>query len=296
MEDRSDNVRAFLYAIGVHVLCLAVAFSGLLWWQSTKVVQAAGEPIEAVFIETGSLRPVTPPPRPQPPRPRVEQPTPPKPPEPTPTDQTAQDLIEQQRIDRLAQFKAEEEAREQEEKRKRAEQILLEEEQKRREEEERKRQEQQRIEREKAEEEAREKAEEAAREEAEREAREKAEREAREKAEREAAAAQAGNRGQDDGLLARYGAAITRAVHAQWRLADNAPPTVCTLRIIQIPGGEILDASVVNPCNADDAVRTSLERAARNAQPLPYAGFESVFRRQLVIKFCHPQDHPECMQ
>ena len=291
METRSDNVRALLYAIGVHVLCIAVAFSGLFWWQSTITVQAAGEPIEAVFVETGSLQPVAPPPRPQPPRPRAEQPTPPTPPAPTPTE-SADDLVEQQRIDRLAQLKADEEAREQEEKRKRAEQILLEEEQKRREEEERKREEQQRIEREKAEEEAREKAE--------REAQEKAEREATEKAAQEAAAqaaaAQAGNRGQDDSLLGKYGAAITRAVHGQWRVADNAPPTVCTLRIIQIPGGEILDASVVNPCNADDAMRTSLERAARNAQPLPYAGFESVFRRQLVIKFCHPQDHPECMQ
>lgn len=295
METRSDNVRSFAYAIGVHVLCLAIAFSGMFWMQSSTTVQAAGEPIEAVFIDMGTVIPAAPPkpaapapaPTPVPPAP------PPTPPAPTPTDQTAQDTVEQQEIDRMALLKAEEDAREREEKRKRAEQILLEEEQKKREEEERKREEQQRVERQKAEQEAKAKAD--------REAAEKAEREAAEKAAREAAAAaaaaaQAGNRGEDNSLLARYGAAITRAVHSQWRVAENRGDIVCTLRIIQIPGGEILDAAVVNPCNADDAVRSSLERAARAAEPLPYAGFESVFRREVLIKFCHPEGLPECSQ
>jgi colicin import membrane protein len=290
METTSDNVRAALYAVGVHVLCIALALSGMFWWQSAESVQAAGEPLEAVFIDMASVQlPAPAPARPTPPQPREEPPPPPEPepvPEP-PTDQSAQDEVEQAQIDALALLKAEEEAREQEEKRKRAEQILLEEEQKRREEEERKKREER--EREQAEKEA---AEAAAREQAEREAAEKA---AAEQAAREAAAAaQAGNRGQDDSLLARYGAAITRAVHTQWRVPDNTVNIVCTLRIIQIPGGELLDAAVVNPCNADGPARASLERAARAAEPLPYAGFESVFRRQLLITFCHPRDLPEC--
>lgn len=293
METNGDKARALFYAIGVHALCLALAFGGLFWWQTSKPVQAAGDPIEAVFIDLGSLQPVAVPPRPQPQRPQPQRPAPPpKPPTPPPTDQTAQDLIEQQRIDRLAQLKAEDEAREQEEKRKRAEQILLEEEQKRLEEEERKREEQKRIEREKAEQEAREKAERDAQEKAEREAREKAEREAAERA----ATQQPGAGGDDDSLLGKYGAAITRAVHAQWRVAENVANVVCTLRIVQIPGGEILDATVVNPCNADESVRTSLERAVRAAEPLPYRGYESVFRRELIITFCHPEGLPECMQ
>ncbi len=295
METTSDNVRSFAYAIGVHVLCVAIAFSGMFWMQSSQTVRAAGEPIEAVFIDMGTVVP-TAPPRPTPPRPAetpVPPAPPPTPPAPTPTDQTAEDQVEQQEIDRMALLKAEEEAREREEKRKRAEQILLEEEQKKREEEERKREEQKRLEQQKAEE---------AREKAEREAQEKAERDAAEKAAREAeaaaaaAAAQTGNRGDDNSLLAQYGAAITRAVHSQWRVAENRGDVVCTLRIIQIPGGEILDAAVVNPCNADDAVRTSLERAARAAEPLPYNGFESVFRREVIIKFCHPEGLPECSQ
>lgn len=298
METRADNVRAFTYALGVHVLCIALTLGGMFLWPSTEAPRAAGEPIEAVFIDMASLQPPAPAPaRPTPPQPRVEQPPPPPtPPAPEPpTDQSAQDQVEQERIDRLAVLRAEEEAREQEEKRKRAEQILLEEEQKRREEEERKRQEQQRREQREREEAEKKAAEAAAKEQAEREAAEKA---AAEQAAREAAerAAQAGNRGEDDSLLARYGAAITQAVHRQWRVADNTSNIVCTLRIIQIPGGEILDAAVANPCNADATVRTSLERAARAAEPLPYAGFESVFRRQLIITFCHPRDLPECSQ
>lgn len=293
METTSDKVRSFAYAIGVHLLCLAAAFSGMFWMQASTVAQAPGEPIEAVFIDMGTVVP-TAPPRPTPPKPAptpVPPAPPPKPPAPTPTDQTAEDLVEQQEIDRMALLKAEEEAREREEKRKRAEQILLEEEQKKREDEERKREEQ-RVEREKAAEEAKEKAAEEAKEKAEREAAEKAAQEAAAAA--AAAAAQTGNRGDDNSLLARYGAAITTAVRAQWRVAENTVNVVCTLEIIQIPGGEILDATVVNPCNADENLRTSLERAARAAEPLPYAGFESVFARKLILTFCHPNDLPEC--
>ena len=292
METTGDKARALFYAIGVHVLCLVLAFGGLFWWQSTKPVQAAGEPIEAVFIDLGSLQSAVAPPRPSPQRPQPQRPPPPKPPSPPPTDQTAQDMIEQQRIDRMAQLKADEEAREQEEKRKRAEQLLLEEEQKRREQEQREREEQQRIEREKAEQEAREKAEREAREKAEREAQEKAQREAAERA----ATQQPGAGGDDESLLGRYAAAITRAVHDQWRVTENVSNIVCTLRIVQIPGGEILDATVVNPCNADESGRTSLERAVRAAEPLPYRGYESVFRRELIITFCHPEGLPECTQ
>lgn len=289
METTADKVRAILYALLVHVLCIVCALGGLVWWQSSKPVSAAGDPIEAVFVDLGSLRPAAPP-RPQPPRPqRQPPPPPPRPPNPPPTDQTAQDVLERQRIDRLAQLEAEEEAREQEEKRKRAEQLLLEEEQKRREEEER-----QQREREEAERREREEAEQQAREQAEKEAREQAEREAAEQAAQQQPTP--GTGGEDDSLLARYGAAITRAVHAQWRVADNVANVVCTLRIIQIPGGEILDAAVATPCNADQSVRTSLERAARAAEPLPYQGFESVFRRELIITFCHPEGLPECTQ
>lgn len=281
METSADKLKAGVYAVLVHALVIALAFSGMFWWQSGKVVKAAGSPIEAVFVDLGALRPA--PARPAPAQPRPARPRP-QPPQPPATDQSARDAIEQQRIDRIAQLRAEQEAREQEEQRRKAEQILLEEEQKRREEEQKRREEQQRREREQRE----------AQQQAEREAREAADREAAAQAEREAQQDQAGSGGQDDSLLARYGDAITRKVHDQWRELENTSNIVCTLRIVQVRGGRVLNVSVVNPCNADEAQRRRLENAALNAQPLPFQGFESVFRSDLIITFCHPKELPEC--
>jgi len=287
METRADTVKAVVYALLVHVLVLLLAFSGLFWWQTGKPVRAAGEPIEAVFVDLAALAPPAPPrpaPRPAPPPP----PPPPQQPEP-PTDLQADDTVDQQRIDQQALLRAEEEAREQEERRRRAEQVLLEEQERQRAEEERRREreQQQQREREQREQQQREAAERAA-----------AEAAAREAAEREAAAtaAQAGQRGEDESLLARYGAAITQAVHRRWRMPENSPRVVCTMQIVQVRGGTILSAPRIRPCNADEQARATLERAVLAAEPLPYEGFESVFRREIQLTFCHPQDLQECTQ
>lgn len=283
METRADQVKAVVYAVLVHVVCLLLAFSGLFWWQTGKPLRAAGEPIEAVFVDLAALAPAAPP-RPAP-RPAPPPPPPPQQPEP-PTDLQADDTVDQQRIDQQALLQAEEEAREQEERRRRAEQVLLEEQERQRAEEERRREQQQQREREQREQEQREAAERAAAEAAEREAAEAAAR----------AAAQVGQRGEDDSLLARYGAAITEAVHRRWRMPDNSPRVVCTMQIVQVRGGTILSARAIRPCNADEPTRATLERAVLAAEPLPYEGFESVFRREIELTFCHPQDLQECMQ
>ncbi len=284
MESRSANVRSFLYSLGVHVLCIALAFSGMFWWQSSKPLNAAGDPMEAVFVDLGSLQPASAPPRPSPPQPDRAPPPKPEPPRPPPSDQSAQDLIEQQRIDRMAQLRADQERVEQEERRKREEQILLEEEQRReREQRERERREQQQ--REQREREAREQAQREAREAAERE-RQQAERDAAAQAEREAAQRQAGAGGTDDALKARYIAAIGTKVTTHWQRPEHVRVVRCQIRIFQIPGGEVISAEVVaNNCNADELTRRSIEAAVLRAQPLPYDGFESVFDRQLNFTF-----------
>ena len=283
METTSDKIRAVIYAVLVHALCILLAFSGMFWWQSNKAVQAAGEPIEAVFVDLGTIAPRAAPPRPRPPVPQRQAPPPPEaPPRPLPTDQTARDLIEQQRIDNLALQRAEEDAREQEEQRLRAEQIQLEEEQRR----EREAQEQrEREETEQREQQQREAEEEQARLEAEAAAElEAAERAAQEAAEQEQRRSGAG--GEDTSLLAQYAAAIQRQVTSHWLRPDSTPPgVVCKVQIIQIPGGEVLSANVVNPCNADDLTRRSIEAAVLRAQPLPYTGFESVFNREVTFTF-----------
>ncbi|MBX3726763.1 MAG: cell envelope integrity protein TolA [Xanthomonadales bacterium] len=289
METRADTVKAVVYALLVHVLVLLMAFSGLFWWQSGKPLRAAGEPIEAVFVDLAALAPPAPPrpaPRPAPPPPPPQQPEP-------PTDLQADDTVDQQRIDQQALLRAEEEAREQEERRRRAEQVLLEEQERQRAEEQqrREREQQQQREREQRKQQQREAAERAA---AEAAAREAAEREAA----AAAAAAQAGQRGEDDGLEARYLASIIRSVHQRWRLPDNTAPLICDVRIVQVRGGTILSATAVRPCDADELARGLLERAVLAAEPLPYEGFESVFNREVILTFCHPQNQndPRCTQ
>jgi colicin import membrane protein len=95
--------------------------------------------------------------------------------------------------------------------------------------------------------------------------------------------------GGDDGLLGRYAAALQTAITQKWVRPDNIPSgAVCKLVIRQLPGGEVIDAQVSTPCVYDEAGRRSIEAAVLKAQPLPYAGFEKVFTRQLTLNFRAP--------
>lgn len=101
--------------------------------------------------------------------------------------------------------------------------------------------------------------------------------------------AAAGGGGADDGLLGRYAAALQEAIRAKWVRPDDVPSgSVCRLVIRQLPGGEVMEAQVVAPCAYDEAGRRSIEAAVLKAQPLPYAGFEKVFRRELTLNFKAP--------
>ena len=50
-----------------------------------------------------------------------------------------------------------------------------------------------------------------------------------------------------------------------------------------MPGGEVIDVEVAAVCPYDELGRRSVEAAVLKAQPLPYAGFESVFIRELTL-------------
>jgi colicin import membrane protein len=96
----------------------------------------------------------------------------------------------------------------------------------------------------------------------------------------------AGNNGADDGLLAKYIAAIQQQVSGQWTRPESVPlGTRCRVVIRQLPGGNVLSAEVQPGCAMDQAGQDSLERAVLKAQPLPYRGFESVFNRTLIFNF-----------
>lgn len=89
----------------------------------------------------------------------------------------------------------------------------------------------------------------------------------------------------NDGLEGRYLAAIKRSVAAQWTApAGRKPGGTCTLTLSQVPGGQVQSA-ISSACALDEAGRRQLEAAALMAQPLPYRGFEAVFREEVVLEF-----------
>jgi colicin import membrane protein len=197
---------------------------------------------------------------------------------------------------RLASQQAEEKAREEQRERRRQEQVLLEEKRRQEDAERRERLRKQQEERDQQLVEIRRQ-----REAAERKRKLEAERlkqiadarrQAAETAEAsESPAQQLGNNGVDNSLLGRYQLAIQQAVQQNWLRPESTRPGIrCTLQIVQIPGGEVIQANVSTPCNADDLTRRSIEAAVLKAQPLPYSGFESVFRREIRFTFRYDGD------
>jgi len=76
-----------------------------------------------------------------------------------------------------------------------------------------------------------------------------------------------------------------------WNRPENIPGgQMCPIRIRQVPGGEVIDVEVSASCPYDDQGKRSVEAAVLKAQPLPYAGFESVFSRDLSIRFRPNED------
>lgn len=307
-ETRADTAQAFLYAIALHVLLFALAFFGLWWTRASTPVSAAGSPIEAELVDANALsarmqRALRSRPQPVQPQPVEEAAPPPQPiPEPAPQDapvpQQAQaqaqipepDTREQERVDRNA-ISAETREREQEEKR-RQEQIDLTERERQQEAEQKQHLAQQqldeqlkkiRAEREKLARQA---------DLSEQKLKQIADARASNAAE---AAAQAdasaspppGNNGDDDGLLARYQAALQEAIVRNWTTRPETIPLGqrCKLIIRQLPGGEVIDVQVAASCPYDELGKRSIEAAVLKAQPLPYAGFESVFSRNLTLNF-----------
>lgn len=96
----------------------------------------------------------------------------------------------------------------------------------------------------------------------------------------------AGRASADDGVAARYAAAVHSAVTNAWLRPRSAEAGfACTLKIEQLPGGDIVAVSLVPPCDADPATRASIEQAALRAAPLPYRGYETVFQRDITFTF-----------
>lgn len=310
-ESRADTVQALILVVLLHGLLLAaLIIAALLSWNS-GAVSAAGSPVTTELAEMSDLSPamqrtlrskVKPVEQPEP-LPEEAEPLPQPVAEPKPQDavspqqQSPQDFIpvpdttsQEQVVDTPTPNPAEE--KKLQEAKARQEQVDLTE-QKRQEEAQQKQRlaEQQDAERQKKLEEIRRERANLQREQnlAEQKLQQLADRRATQASQSAAAAApaqQAGNQGADTGLLARYQAALQSAIKSKWTRPDSVPlGAACRLSIRQLPGGQVIAVEVVEPCSYDEAGRRSVEAAVLKAQPLPYAGFESVFQRSLTINF-----------
>lgn len=309
-ETRADNAQAIGLALLLHAVLFGLIFFGL-WWTRSTTPPSAGEPVSAELFDPDSLsqsmrrelaqrpepidEPPPPPPAPEPeslPEPLPEEVPPP--PQPQAQEQLpVPDTVEQDeaRRDAISELQAE---REQEERR-RQEQIDLTE-RERQEEAERKKQQQTEMEQERQKqlEDIRRQREQAEREIKQTEQRLKQIADARARSASEAAAQDAaasappppGNRGVDPNLLGQYQAALQEAILRNWSRPDNVPlGQRCRIVIRQLPGGQVMDAKVDPSCPYDELGRRSVEAAVLKAQPLPYAGFEAVFNRTLLLNF-----------
>jgi colicin import membrane protein len=306
METPAETMRALALSVGVHLACLLLVVIGLFWTRKEAPLSIAGDMVEATLVSPpASFQPAASLAQPQPaaaPRPQpVPTPAPQRaetPPQPAPQTPVAQpDTQETERAARLALQQAER-AKQEEIERRRQEQVLLEEQQReQREAERRERLRQQELAREQELAEIR-KQREAAQKRSEMEAERlqqladarQAATPAATPSRDPAPAQQPGNRGTDDSLLGRYQLAIQQAVTQAWMRPEHVTSVQCRVRIIQIPGGEVINASILSPCPTDDLTRRSMEAAVLKAQPLPYRGYESVFRREVTFTFCYPRD------
>lgn len=284
-EDFYARLRVFTLAIGVHVLMAAMVVLGTMNWTPFREPRNLGLTIEAVIVDTSELK-----------RQR----------------DAARDALEMEERRRLREQELERQREREQDARERREQEL--EAQRKREaqdrlqklrlEQERKRQQQRDKQREELENIRRQ------REEAERQTQLEAERlkqiEARKEQElleqqrqqREAAArrqadeeARAFRAGQMATLSDNYQAAIQQFVTQNWLRPPTAQPGLrCTLKIVQIPGGEVISAAIAGRCNGDEATRRSILAAVERGGALPYRGFEDVFEREIDFIFIYDGD------
>lgn len=87
---------------------------------------------------------------------------------------------------------------------------------------------------------------------------------------------------------AKYLAAINATARANWNTVQIPQQTRCQVEFTQIRGGEVIDVAFL-ACPLDAQGRESIERALYRS-PMPYAGFETVFQRKVMLTFCYPDE------
>lgn len=91
------------------------------------------------------------------------------------------------------------------------------------------------------------------------------------------------------GLRGEYAALIRARIQRNWiRPASAQAGLKCTIHVTQIPGGEVVGATL-GACNGDAAVRQSIITAVLRSSPLPAPPDPTLFERNLTIEFV-PED------
>jgi len=92
-------------------------------------------------------------------------------------------------------------------------------------------------------------------------------------------------------LSDKYQLAIQSVVTQNWLRPPTAQAGLrCTLKIVQIPGGEVISAAIAGKCNGDQATRRSIVAAVERVGILPYRGFEDAFEREIDFIFIYEGD------
>jgi len=282
------RLRAFAGAIGVHLLMVVLVVLGTMNWQPFRQKQTVGLTIEAVIVDTSEIKQQR-----DAAREAVER-------EQRKRDREAE--LEKQR-QREQERKLEEQRKQQEldaqrkrEAQDRLQQLRIERERKLEEERQRQQRELEKVR------EQREAAEKQRKLEAERlkqlEARKEQERQEEMRRQQEAEAqrqaeaqAQQFKAGQMATKKDNYQAAIQAFVTQNWLRPPTAQAGLrCTLKIVQIPGGEVISAAISGKCNGDEATRRSILAAVERGGTLPYRGFEDVFEREIDFIFIYDGD------
>jgi colicin import membrane protein len=276
--------RSWVLSILLHLGVLGSLF-GLWYWMShrTKPVESMG--IEARVVTGDALEATRAPPLESPlepaPLPVVEEPVPEPPPEPVPAGPTPEEVAaqaaEQARVADERRVAAEREVAERKAAAAKAERDRKEKERK----------EKERVAREKADKEKAEKAERErlAQEKAEQERTEKARQQREEELSAQLAAEERRAAARSSTAMAQYMALIQARIERAWNKPPSAKAGIeCELSVTQTSGGTVTRVKI-GRCNADEAVRQSIEAAAYRASPLPSPSDPALFERDLILTF-----------
>lgn len=288
LREFRDYTTAVTAAIGVHVLMVALIVIGTMDWQPFRQPQPTAIAIEAVIVDTSEIKK-------QRDEARRAQ-------EMESRRQQREELLRQQRErERLDAEEAARRQRELEAQRKReAEDRLmkLRQERERKLEDERNKQQREldEIRRQREEAERRRKQEEERLKQLENQRQRQIEDEQRKQREAlEARQAEQQARefraGQQATLREQYVATIAAVVTDNWLRPPTAQAGLrCTVKVVQIPGGEVISSSLVGRCNGDEGTRRSILAAVERTGVLPYRGFEDVFSREIEFIFTYSGD------